>query len=118
MTAANRSTASPSAAPGRLSNLGLGSKLPSWLKAEEDSPSTIMARRRNLLSGQPQQRELVRIIVEDPEQWGKLHQAMKQNKSCTSMGLTQNLRFLIQDRIDDMESNGHISVARRRSLTE
>lgn len=117
MTAANRPTVSPSTASRRLVTLGLGSKLPSWLKAEEDSPST-MARRRSLLSGQPQQRELVRIILEDPEQWIKLQQAMKQNKSCTSMGLTQNLRLLIQDRIDDMELNGHSSVARQRSLTE
>lgn len=49
------------------------------------------------------QRDLVQAIVEDPEQWQKLQRAMRQRRNCTSMGLTQDLHGLIQDRIHDME---------------
>ena len=102
-------------------------KLPNWVKTEEEAAAiTLARRRRSTLNGAPlQQRELVQIILEDKEQWEKLHQAMKEQKNCTSMGLTQNLRFLIQDRINDMELNHSTSTigmdgsssTRSRSLT-
>lgn len=58
-----------------------------------------------------QQRELVRAILQDQEQWEKLHHAMQQHRCCTSMSLTQNLHGLIQDRIVEMEQR------RQRTMT-
>ena len=49
-----------------------------------------------------QQRELVQVIMDDEEQWQKFHLAMQQRRCTTSMGLTQNLRELIQERIREM----------------
>ena len=60
-------------------------------------------RRPHQLAPHAPQRDLVQAIVDDPEQWEKLHRALKQQRRCTSMGITQDLHGLIQDRIQDME---------------
>ena len=58
---------------------------------------------RRPLSPNAPQRDLVQAIVADPAQWEKLQRAMRQQRHITSMGLTQDLHGLIQDRIQDME---------------
>ncbi|CAB9516401.1 expressed unknown protein [Seminavis robusta] len=116
----NTATVSPTVAPRRLveATMQLGSKLPSWLLRPEEESSPVIRRRSTLLdTTATKQRDLVQIILEDPEQWEKLHQAMQEQKSCTSMGLTQNLRSLIQDRIEDMQRNDGIAN-RQRSFTD
>lgn len=60
---------------------------------------------RRPLSPNAPQRDLVQAIVADPEQWEKLQRAMRQQRHCTSMGLTQDLHGLLQDRIQDMEEH-------------
>ena len=107
---ANRSPkpsyASPGGTPRRI--VGNIQTFLSHLKEEEGGSGLLVGNRRKNQQ-KLQQRDLVQAIVEDPEQWEKFHQAIKQQRSRTSMGLTQSLHDLIQDRIEDMEASGSIN---------
>ena len=73
---------------------------------------------RPTLSPNAPQRDLVQAIVADPEQWEKLQRAMRQQRHCTSMGLTQDLYGLIQDRIQDMEEQDNYLASSSSSSDE
>lgn len=114
---ANRSPkpsyASPSGTPRRIVvQLGNIQSFLTNLKEEEGLP-VLSGRRKN--QQKTQQHDLVQAIMDDPQQWEKFHQAIKQQRTCTSMGLTQNLRGLIQDRIDDMEASDNSNRIRLNS---
>ena len=81
---------------------------------EEEGGLLVGNRRKN--QQKLQQRDLVQAIMDDPEQWEKFHQAIKQQRSCTSMGLTQSLRGLIQERIEDMEATYGGNIGHRIRL--
>ena len=105
------SYASPNGTPRRIVNV-LPYNIQNFLSHLKEEEGLRRKNQHKML----QQRDLVQAIVDDPEQWEKFHQAIKQQRHCTSMGLTQDLRGLIQDRIDDMEASYGGSIVNRLRL--